>query len=184
MRGTFALVRDQPVVPAEGLNAQGLLTTGTTVRGVFVRGIVPELENTVADFNTHMVAGKLEDLRPGEFGIALGVGLARALHLSLGERVTLVSPPRDYLAQQVMLFVLTLLAAVALCRGRVRIAIAGSAKRSVRLDGTDRGRGVRSKGEFLIALFIAAPCVLAACSIASIASLACTMTSYSASWTH
>jgi lipoprotein-releasing system permease protein len=39
-----------------------------------------------------MVAGKLEDLRPGEFGIALGVGLARALHLNLGERVTLVSP--------------------------------------------------------------------------------------------
>jgi lipoprotein-releasing system permease protein len=80
------------VAAAPFVNAQGLLTTGTTVRGVFVRGIVPELENTVADFNTHMVAGRLEDLRPGEFGIALGIGLARALRLNVGDRVTLVSP--------------------------------------------------------------------------------------------
>jgi lipoprotein-releasing system permease protein len=74
------------------VNAQGLLTNGTTVRGVFVRGIVPGLENTVADFNTHMKAGKLEDLKPGEFGIALGIALAHGLHLNLGDRVTLVSP--------------------------------------------------------------------------------------------
>jgi lipoprotein-releasing system permease protein len=80
------------VATAPFVNAQGLLTNGTTVRGVFVRGIVPELENTVADFNTHMQAGKLEDLRPGEFGIALGISLARGLRLNVGDRVTLVSP--------------------------------------------------------------------------------------------
>jgi lipoprotein-releasing system permease protein len=89
-----AAVKADPEVLAAApfVNAQGLLTNGTTVRGVFVRGIVPELENTVADFNTHMKAGRLEDLRPGEFGIALGVGLARALGLDVGDRVTLVSP--------------------------------------------------------------------------------------------
>ncbi len=89
-----AEVKRHPEVLAAApfVNAQGLLTTGTTVRGVFVRGIVPELENTVADFNTHMKAGKLEDLRPGEFGIALGIGLAHGLRLNLGDRVTLVSP--------------------------------------------------------------------------------------------
>jgi lipoprotein-releasing system permease protein len=89
-----AAVKANPEVLATApfVNAQGLLTNGTTVRGVFVRGIVPELENTVADFNTHMIAGRLEDLRPGEFGIALGISLARGLRLELGDRVTLVSP--------------------------------------------------------------------------------------------
>jgi lipoprotein-releasing system permease protein len=89
-----AAVKTNPEVLAAApfVNAQGLLTNGTTVRGVFVRGIVPELENTVADFNTHMRAGKLEDLRPGEFGIALGISLARGLRLEVGDRVTLVSP--------------------------------------------------------------------------------------------
>ncbi|MGZ5073259.1 MAG: lipoprotein-releasing ABC transporter permease subunit [Usitatibacter sp.] len=89
-----AELRKHPEVVAAApfVNAQGLLTTGTTVRGVFVRGVVPELENGVADFNTHMKAGRLEDLRPGEFGIALGVSLANALRLNVGDRVTLVSP--------------------------------------------------------------------------------------------
>jgi lipoprotein-releasing system permease protein len=89
-----AAVKTHPEVLAAApfVNAQGLLTNGTTVRGVFVRGIVPELENTVADFNTHMRAGKLEDLRPGEFGIALGISLARGLRLNVGDRVTLISP--------------------------------------------------------------------------------------------
>src|SRR5450432_21528 len=89
-----AAVKANPEVLATApfVNAQGLLTNGTTVRGVFVRGIVPELENTVADFNTHMRAGRLEDLRPGEFGIALGISLARGLRLDVGDRVTLVSP--------------------------------------------------------------------------------------------
>jgi lipoprotein-releasing system permease protein len=89
-----AAVKANPEVVAAApfVNAQGLLTNGTTVRGVFVRGIVPELENTVADFNTHMKAGRLEDLRPGEFGIALGISLARALRLEVGDRVTLISP--------------------------------------------------------------------------------------------
>src|SRR6185369_672762 len=69
-----------------------LLSTGTTVHGAFVRGIVPELEDQVADFSTHMRAGKLEDLQPGGFGIILGVGLARALQLHPGDKVTLIAP--------------------------------------------------------------------------------------------
>jgi lipoprotein-releasing system permease protein len=89
---TAVKANPEVLAAAPFVNAQGLLTNGTTVRGVFVRGIVPELENTVADFNTHMKAGRLEDLRPGEFGIALGVALARGLRLNVGDRVTLVSP--------------------------------------------------------------------------------------------
>ena len=74
------------------VNAQGLLSTGTAVRGVFVRGVVPEMENKVAEFGQAMKAGRFEDLRPGEFGIAIGVTLARGLRLHVGDRVTLISP--------------------------------------------------------------------------------------------
>jgi len=74
------------------VQAQGLLSTGSAVRGVYVRGIVPEAENQVADFSQHMRAGRLEDLRPGDFGIVIGVGIARALGLRVGDKVTLISP--------------------------------------------------------------------------------------------
>jgi len=74
------------------INAQGLLSTGSAVRGVFVRGVLPELEDQVADFSKHMRSGSLDALRPGEFGIAIGIGIARALQLHVGDRVTLISP--------------------------------------------------------------------------------------------
>src|SRR5258706_15761093 len=39
-----------------------------------------------------MKAGKLGSLRPGEFGIVLGIGLARGLQLRPGDKVTLIAP--------------------------------------------------------------------------------------------
>ncbi|HSN19596.1 MAG TPA: lipoprotein-releasing ABC transporter permease subunit [Usitatibacter sp.] len=87
--------RKNPEVTAAApfVMGQGLLSAGGgSVRGVYVRGIVPRLEETVADFGQHMVAGRLEDLKPGEFGIVIGVGIARGLALGLGDRVTLISP--------------------------------------------------------------------------------------------
>ena len=46
----------------------------------------------VADFGKHMKYGKLEDLKPGEFGIILGSELARSLGVLPGEKVTLIAP--------------------------------------------------------------------------------------------
>ena len=82
----------QVVGAAPFTQAQGLLSTGSAVRGVYVRGIVPEYEAQVAEFGQHMRAGRIEDLRPGGFGIVIGVGIARALGLRPGDRVTLISP--------------------------------------------------------------------------------------------
>ncbi len=89
-----AEVRRHPEVTATApfVQAQGLLSTGSAVRGVFVRGIVPERENQVADFGKHMKSGDLTALEPGGFGIAIGIGIARALQLNVGDRVTLISP--------------------------------------------------------------------------------------------
>jgi len=87
-----ARAHPEVVAAAPFVQAQGLLSTGSAVRGVFVRGIVPELEDRVADFSKHMAAGSLGELKPGGFGIAIGVGIARALQLRVGDRVTLISP--------------------------------------------------------------------------------------------
>ena len=87
-------VKQDPEVVATApfVQAQGLLSTGSAVRGVYVRGIVPELENQVADFGKHMTSGSLDALRPGGFGLVIGIGIARALALRVGDRVTLISP--------------------------------------------------------------------------------------------
>ncbi|HXN15309.1 MAG TPA: lipoprotein-releasing ABC transporter permease subunit [Usitatibacter sp.] len=89
-----ALAKQNPEVSAAApfVTGQGLLSNGTAVRGVFVRGVLPALEDQVADFGKHMRAGRLSDLRPGEFGIVVGIGIARALRLNVGDRVTLISP--------------------------------------------------------------------------------------------
>ena len=80
------------VAAAPFVAAQGLLSSGAQVRGVFVRGILPDLEDQVADIGAHMKSGRLSDLLPGEFGIALGTDLARALRVQVGDKVTLIAP--------------------------------------------------------------------------------------------
>jgi lipoprotein-releasing system permease protein len=72
--------------------AQALLTRGDAVRGVLVRGIDPAAEPQVSDLATQVRGEPLTALRAGEFGIVLGGELARALGVSLGEKVTLVAP--------------------------------------------------------------------------------------------
>jgi lipoprotein-releasing system permease protein len=71
---------------------QGMLSFDSQVRGVMVRGIVPQAEDTVANFSRHMQAGKLTQLVPGEFGIVLGAELAHGLQVRLGDKVTLLAP--------------------------------------------------------------------------------------------
>jgi lipoprotein-releasing system permease protein len=62
------------------------------VRGAMIRGIVPELEDKVADIGKHLRSGRLADLKPGEFGIVLGADLARNLRVQMGEKVVLITP--------------------------------------------------------------------------------------------
>ena len=82
----------QVAAAAPFVNGQGMLTFGAQVRGVLVRGIAPQLEEKVADIGSHMVAGELEALAPGQFNIALGSELARALGAAVGDKLTLIVP--------------------------------------------------------------------------------------------
>jgi lipoprotein-releasing system permease protein len=87
-----AAKRPRVVAAAPYVNAQGMLSNDGNVRGAIVRGIVPGLEDGVADIGRHMVAGSLDRLVPGEFNIVLGAELARALRAYPGDRVTLIAP--------------------------------------------------------------------------------------------
>lgn len=74
------------------IQGQVMLTNSGNVQGVLVNAVLPEAEANVSIINEHMVAGRLEDLQAGEFGIILGELLARQLRASIGSKVTLVLP--------------------------------------------------------------------------------------------
>ena len=80
------------VAAAPYVTAQGLLSSGGTVRGAYIRGIIPEAEEKVADLAKHMASGSLGALKGGEFGIVLGIELARALSVAVGDKVVLIAP--------------------------------------------------------------------------------------------
>jgi lipoprotein-releasing system permease protein len=71
---------------------QAMLSVGETNRGALIRGIDPAREGTVADIGTHMRAGSLTALKPGEFGIVVGAELARALGVRMGDPVVVITP--------------------------------------------------------------------------------------------
>lgn len=71
---------------------QGMLINGRNASGVLVRGVLPSEEPQVSDLAQSMLAGHLQALRPGEFGIVLGQALAWRLDATLGSRVSLVVP--------------------------------------------------------------------------------------------
>jgi len=88
-----ASLKDKRVTAAAPfVNAQGLLSSGDAVRGAIVRGVLPDAEDKVADIGQHMRSGKLEALKAGEFGIVLGVDLARSLRALTGDKVVLIAP--------------------------------------------------------------------------------------------
>ena len=74
------------------INAQGMLSYGQGVRGAIVRGVLPALEDRVADIGRHMRAGSLDALKPGEFNIILGGELARAIGAFPGDKLALIAP--------------------------------------------------------------------------------------------
>ena len=102
--GLGETLRDWPLVAASAakhphvvaaapyVSAQGLLTSGGKVRGTFLRGIDPAQEGKVSEIGAHMRSGTLDDLRSGEYNVALGAPLARALGVVVGDRVVLVAP--------------------------------------------------------------------------------------------
>lgn len=57
-----------------------------------VRGIDPGYEAPVSEVDTSMVSGSLSDLKSGDYGIVLGIGLAVELRVGVGDKVTIIAP--------------------------------------------------------------------------------------------
>jgi lipoprotein-releasing system permease protein len=74
------------------IEREGMINATDTVRGVLLRGIIPHAENQVAGVNKVMKNSALEDLRPGDFSIVIGQELADALQVTIGDKVTVISP--------------------------------------------------------------------------------------------
>ncbi len=93
-RPVLEIAERQPHVigAAPFVQGEAMLTSGERVRGAIVRGILPARENEVADIGRHMRLGSLGALKPGGWGIVLGVDLARSLGVLLGDKVVLIVP--------------------------------------------------------------------------------------------
>ena len=74
------------------VEGQGLLAYDSAVQGTVVRGILPTDEDKVADLGRKMQQGSLSALRPGTWGIVLGIDLAHALGVQMGDKLTLITP--------------------------------------------------------------------------------------------
>ncbi|MEP7156847.1 MAG: lipoprotein-releasing ABC transporter permease subunit [Betaproteobacteria bacterium] len=93
-RQVLDTVRKNPDVSgaAPFIDGQGLLAYSSNVRGAIVRGILPEEENAVATLGQDMRAGKIESLVAGEYNVILGGALARALGVTVGSKIQLITP--------------------------------------------------------------------------------------------
>jgi len=74
------------------IQAEGMLSQGAVVNGTLIRGVLPSQEGEVSKLGDKMLAGKLDNLQPGEFGIILGKDLALAMRAGMGDKVTLITP--------------------------------------------------------------------------------------------
>jgi len=74
------------------VEAEAMLSNRSSVSGAIIRGVNPDFEDTVSEIHDHMVIGALKDLKAGGFGIVLGSGLADALDVIVGDRVTMITP--------------------------------------------------------------------------------------------
>ena len=94
----WQMVRDvaernlQVLAGAPFVSAEGMLTNGSQVSGAVLRGVLPEEEAKVSDINKKMIAGNLNALQPGSFGVILGKELANALGVSTGDKITVITP--------------------------------------------------------------------------------------------
>jgi lipoprotein-releasing system permease protein len=74
------------------INGQVMINADRQVSGTLVQGILPEYESNVSEVASKMKAGKLSDLKSGEFGIVLGAELATYLGALVGDKITIITP--------------------------------------------------------------------------------------------
>ncbi len=82
----------QVIGAAPFVASQALIARGDELRGAIVRGISPPDEATVTDIAAQLKDTVLARLVPGEWGVVLGIELARTLGVRQGDKVTVMAP--------------------------------------------------------------------------------------------
>lgn len=83
---------DEVIGAAPFVRSEVMLSRAGRVSGALLRGVLPEREPEVSEVAAKLVSGSLETLQSGEYGIVLGVELARYLGVWKGDRITVVTP--------------------------------------------------------------------------------------------
>ena len=85
---TAAVENPRVTATAPFIEGQALLVFGEQLSGAELRGIEPIAENSVSGVGRMMVDGELGSLEAGSFNVVLGVELADALKVGIGDKVT------------------------------------------------------------------------------------------------
>ncbi len=72
------------------IDAQAMFRNRGYTKYGLLQGILPAKEAEVSIVDDYMIAGELESLKPGEYGIILGISMASSLGVSLGDKVTIL----------------------------------------------------------------------------------------------
>ena len=88
-----AIAKTNPHVrgAAPYVEREAFLRGDAASQGAIIRGVLPDQEPQVADIGQKMVAGNLNDLTSGSWGIILGKDLALNLGVGVGDKVTVIS---------------------------------------------------------------------------------------------
>ncbi|QKE62870.1 lipoprotein-releasing ABC transporter permease subunit [Aquipseudomonas campi] len=71
---------------------EGMFSYRGIMQPIQINGVDPAQEQQVSIIGQHMVQGRLDDLRPGEFGVIIGEVTARRFRLNVGDKLTLIVP--------------------------------------------------------------------------------------------
>lgn len=88
------ILRKNPEITAVAPYVSGevLLTNGGNVQPALVSGIDPKAEKQISELDQKVVDGNLANLKPGSFGIVIGEELATRLDVTVGDKITAITP--------------------------------------------------------------------------------------------
>ena len=70
----------------------GMLSYKGAMQPIQISGVDPALESQVSIVTQHIVQGRMQDLKPGDFGVVIGEITARRFRLNVGDKLTLIVP--------------------------------------------------------------------------------------------
>ena len=70
----------------------GMLSYKGMMQPIQISGVDPAREGEVSIVADHIVQGRLDDLKAGEFGVVIGEITARRFRLNVGDKITLIVP--------------------------------------------------------------------------------------------